>query len=415
MHSIVISHPTGNANTRATLEGFHASGILKSFHTAIASYPDNVWGRISMLPGLSEFGKRSFAPDLAPKTYTYPSKELGRMLATKLGWKRFIAHEKGIFSVDQIYQHLDRNVAAYIEKNDSIDAIYAYEDGAEMSFAAAKQQGLKCFYDLPIGYWRSMHRLLAEERTKNPEWAITLGGFSDSPEKLKRKDVELKLADVIYVASSFTKKTLEDYRGQLASVEVIPYGFPEVNTTRIYTPLQGRKLKILYVGGLSQRKGISYVFDAVKGLENQVELTVVGRGNINECPALKEALAKHTYIPALPHQKILELMAQQDVFVFPSLFEGFGMVITEAMSQGTPAITTNRTCGPDVITHGKDGWIVDTGSAKVIQDLLISILEKPQLLEKVGKAALEKAKSRPWSMYAQELTQSVLKNMETRK
>lgn len=47
----------------------------------------------------------------------------------------------------------------------------------------------------------------------------------------------------------------------------------------------------------------------------------------------------------MPHDQILNLMRTQDVFVFPSLFEGYGLVVAEAMSQGTPVITTSRTCG----------------------------------------------------------------------
>src|SRR5690606_26210918 len=359
---ILLTHPTGNANVRGALAGLYKNNLLESFHTTVASYPNNLWGRLGRIQQLSEFRKRAFPMHLAPLTKTYPHNELMRMLAMKMGWTKLLTHEVGRFSVDSIYRDLDQRVASYIHRIENLSAVYGYEDGSYFCFQEAKKRGVKCIYDLPIGYWKSMRFLLQEEHRKNPEWAITLGGFSDSSEKLKRKDKELELADVILVASSFTKKTLESYPEQLAPIHVVPYGFPAVNEERVYIPLSGRKLKVLFVGGLSQRKGISYVFDAVKDLESQVGLTVVGRGNIEGCPALKQALAKHTYIPALPHDKILELMAEHDVFVFPSLFEGFGMVITEAMSQGTPVITTNRTCGPDIIKQGKNGWIVDTSS-----------------------------------------------------
>lgn len=119
-------------------------------------------------------------------------------------------------------------------------------------------------YDLPIGYWRAMRYLLNEDREKNPEWAMTLGGFNDSEKKLQRKDKELQLADKIYVASSFTKKTLEMYPGKLADIEVIPYGFPPVNIDRKYDNIRNRKIKVLYVGGLTQRKGISYFLKLLK-------------------------------------------------------------------------------------------------------------------------------------------------------
>ena len=151
------------------------------------------------------------------------------------------------------------------------------------------------------------------------------------------------------------------------------------------------------------------MFDAVKGLEDKIELTVVGRGNIDACKALKEALACVKYIPTLAHEEVLKLMAESDVFIFPSLFEGFGLVITEAMSQGTPVITTDRTCGPDIMTDGKDGWIVEAGTSAPIKELLLSFIDNPAKLETTGRHALETAAKRPWKKYEDELAESVEK------
>ena len=207
----------------------------------------------------------------------------------------------------------------------------------------------------------------------------------------------------------FQKLTLLDYPGKLAEIEVIPYGFPPINKNRKYIPFAGRKIKVLFVGGLSQRKGISYFFDAIKGLENDLEVTVVGSGNINNCKVLKKALSNVNYIPSLPHEQILALMAAHDLFIFPSLFEGFGLVITEAMSQGTPVITTERTCGPEIIKHGENGWIVEAGTSEPISILLQQFIDCPEILEIAGRKAMKVANSRPWDCYGKELAESVKK------
>lgn len=102
-------------------------------------------------------------------------------------------------------------------------------------------------------------------------------------------------------------------------------------------------------------------------------------------------------------------MAMNDLLIFPSLFEGFGLVITEAMSQGTPVITTDRTCGPDVITHGIDGWIVEAGTSTPIKELIHKFISDPTLLREAGKHAMETAAQRPWEVYEQELAESVNK------
>ena len=102
-------------------------------------------------------------------------------------------------------------------------------------------------------------------------------------------------------------------------------------------------------------------------------------------------------------------MASQDLFIFPSLFEGFGLVITEAMSQGTPVITTDRTCGPDIIHNEIDGWVVKAGETKPIRDLLVTFISNPTILIKAGQEAMHTAAQRPWSKYEKELSESVNK------
>lgn len=408
MKQIIISHPTGNANTRSAVYGINCYGMLYRYVTSAAVFSSGLWHNLSKLPGLGIFQRKRYDDSIQDKTVCYPIKELGRQICGKLKLSGLTKHETGAFSIDKECEYIDKQTTGILAKDSrDINAVYCYEDVALHTFRKAKALNKICIYDLPIGHWRAMRRLLDEERTKLPKWAMTLGGFNDSDEKLARKDEELQLADKIYVASSFTKWSLKDFPSPLAGIEVIPYGFPPVNSQRKYLPLKGRRIRALYVGGLSQRKGIAYVFDAVRGLEDNVELTVVGQGNIDGCQALREALSKVNHIPSLPHDKILELMATQDVFIFPSLFEGFGLVITEAMSQGTPVITTDRTCGPDIITHGKDGWIVEAGTSRLIKDLLKEFIENPYMLESAGRAAMQTAAQRPWRKYEEELAESI--------
>lgn len=213
------------------------------------------------------------------------------------------------------------------------------------------------------------------------------------------------------VASSFTKQSIvEDFPYHLnAEICVIPYGFPAIYSKRCYEPTDNRRLKFLFVGRLSQSKGLSYLFEAMESFKDAIDLTIVGSGNIDSCSILKEKLAQHKYIPYLSHDDVLREMRKNDVFIFPSLFEGFGMVITEAMSQGTPVLTTNRTCGRDFIRDEENGWLVQPASVDDLKNKLKLIIEKKDRLEFIGRAAMKTASERPWSKYEQELI-SVLKS-----
>lgn len=405
-------HPTGNANVRSALRGLYDAGILVAFHTAIATYPDSALDKLSKIGPFAELNRRRFDPALKNLTHQHPWYEIGRMVATKAKLKELVKHEYGRFSVDAVYQQLDQAIAEIISTNKvkNLDAVYAYEDGAATTFKVAKKAGISTLYDLPIGYWRVAQQLMEREKEIWPEWAPTLTGTKNSLEKLARKDEELRLADQVFVASRFTASTLKQFPEKLAApVKVIPYGFPLVIASRDYDiNLNKRPLKLLFVGGLSQRKGIANLFEAVKPLKGQVELTIVGRKGVNDCAALDAALKLHHWIPTLSHPEILSIMRESDVLIFPSLFEGFGLVITEAMSQGTPVITTDRTAGPDLINHNENGWLVEAGSTKDLRSAIENLIQNPELIAKAGEAAMKSAKLRPWEVYGIELANAIL-------
>ena len=414
---ILVSHPTGNANVRATIDAFSSHDMLAEFNTTIATNPNAAW--IKLLPASlrAELLRRKYDIDMK-LIRKNPLREMGRLGFPKIGLKKLTRHEYGDFSVDAVYNSIDQSVAKRIVKLDGKSkpsAVYVYEDGALATFKQAEKLNIIRIYDLPKGYWRAERDLLGKEREKRPDWASTLAGFKDSDEKLSRKDREIEQAQYIICASTFTKSTLNYYPGNLPPITVVPYGFPPVYEKREYNFDKGRKLKLLFVGSLSQLKGLANVLDAAEALKDQVELTIIGRKSTEACEPLNEGLKKHRYINSLPHHEVLREMRNHDVFLFPSLFEGFGLVVTEAMSQGTPVITTRRTCGADIITHNENGWLIEASSSDSLIHQLKLILANPEQLEKVGRAAIEKARTRPWSQYGRDLVNAVNEIFENRK
>ena len=412
-HRLLLSHPTGNANVRAALTGLLDAGILGEFDTTIAAYPGNLWGLLGGTPFGREFQRRNYDERLKSLTVQRPLRELGRMIATRLKLQQFIRHEDGAFCIDAIYRAQDRLAANRLRQNPrSFTGVYTYEDGALETLSAAAELGVPGIYELPIGHWRSARNFLKGEFDRMPDWASTLTGFKDSAKKLDHKDAELAKATKIVVASTFTAQTLKDYAGKLAPTIVVPYGFPDVSLEED-SPQRGpvtkeRPLRLLFVGGLSQRKGIADLFAAVNVLKSSVSLTVIGNKVTADCPALDRELAKHRWIPSLPHERVLEEMRSHHVLVFPSLFEGFGLVITEAMSQGLPVITTERTAGPDLIKHGENGWLIKAGSTEDLVQQLEKLVEKPEAVRVAGIHARRTAAARPWAVYGRELARAVI-------
>ncbi|MGI8432131.1 MAG: glycosyltransferase family 4 protein, partial [Chthoniobacterales bacterium] len=347
---IILSHPTANQNVRQTALALAQAKLLAEFWTCVNWREGGLLDRSLGLAGRvrSELRRRSFPVELAPFLRTHAWREWGRQFAGQLGWSSLTQSEQAPFSVDAVYLALDQRVARRLATATNVDAVYAYDAGALATFRAAKARGLKCIYEHPIVYWRKVRELQSEEAELKPEWAPTLGALADSAAKLERKDEELALADLVVTASTFSKESLAAAGTLRAPVRVVPYGTNSSGKARAPNEALKRP-RVLFVGALTQAKGLAYLFDAIARLADTVDFTLIGR-RVSESVPSPALLNKYRWIPSLPHSELLAEMARHDVLVLPALHEGFGLVVSEAMSQGLVVITTPHTAGPDLIT-----------------------------------------------------------------
>ncbi|MBC8009653.1 MAG: glycosyltransferase family 4 protein [Burkholderiales bacterium] len=406
---LIFAHPTGNANVRHAALALFRAGLLGEFWTCLNLHAPALMERVLPAGVAGSLRRRAYPSELASSIHTRPFHEVMRHLAPRLGFPRLARHETGLFSVDAVYRALDRAVAQRL-RSGAFRAVYAYEDGARLAFTEARRRGVRTLYDLPIGHWRAARTLLIDEAEREPEWAATLIGNRDSPAKTDRKDAELALADVVFVASTYTRRTLTEAADFKGTVLVVPYGSP------VHLPVAPepsspapavKKLRALFVGSLGQRKGLSYLFAACRQLRSAVTLTVIGRKPDEPCPALDRELAEVRWIPTATHQGILAEMAAHDVFVFPSLFEGFGLVLLEALAMGLPVITTAHTAGPDLIHEGVEGFIVPIrDGAAIAAHLELLHRDRPRLAE-MSRRARQRAKEYSWNNYEQTLAACV--------
>ena len=410
---VILSHPTGNRNMAAVAAGLEQEDLLAACFTSVNWRADAALARLLPAGLRATLERRSRLGIPEAKIHTRPTRELVRNLLLRMGKTRLTRGEGQPFSVDAVYRDLDRHVARRLRRFPQAQAVYAYEDGAREQFRAARELGLRCIYDLPIGYWRASRAIAAEEVERRPEWAATMQALTDSAEKCARKDEELELADRVMVPSSFVQRTLELYPGGRKRVVVVPFGAPtSVAAPREVTDASA-PLRVLFVGGLSQRKGIAELFEAVEMAGSAVTLTVVGRKSTGECPALNAACTRHSWIPTLPHAQVLEQMRRHDVFVFPSLFEGLALVQGEAISQGLPVITTPNSGGEDILRDGVDSFVVPVRSPAAIAEKLLLLAADRARLKQMSDAALERARELTWAAYQQRVVAAVRETIAT--
>ena len=246
-------------------------------------------------------------------------------------------------------------------------AVYAYEDGACLTFRRAQRVEFHRVWDLPLPHHRFIRDMFSAEMNRWPDAVV--GAPPHEPDwKIDRKDEELRLATAVSVASAFTRSTLPDETAD-RPVIVVPYGFPvDRFDSKLRSPSQ--KFTVLSVGSQDLRKGTPYLLEAWRlAALRDARLVLVGRMSLS-----KRFLAKYQglyeHIPYVPRAGLMRYYHDADVLAFPTLGDGFGLVIAEAMSCGTPVITTRCGGGPECIVDGENGWIVPERSIDALVETL---------------------------------------------
>lgn len=211
-------------------------------------------------------------------------------------------------------------------------------------------------------------------------------------------------ADHVIAISTITRDQLANtYRFDADRLSLIPHG---VNTDRFYPRSEShpavstKKTSILFVGRLASRKGVSRAIESIATLrDDAVELLIAGTGRHED--RLKQ-LAQDCgvdenvkFLGFVPDDKLPVLYSAADVFVFPSRYEGFGLVVLEAMACGTPVVGTPVGGVPDIVEDGKTGFVVDH-DVEDIGAKLRHCHENPVLLEEMSVTAAAKARTMDW-------------------
>lgn len=151
-------------------------------------------------------------------------------------------------------------------------------------------------------------------------------------------------------------------------------------------------IKVGMVGQISRMKGHIFCLQALAKLKEEglnMEVFIVGDGA--ERVSL-EKLCRDVGITAHFPGNVLNVSKyynQFDIFVHPSLSEGFGMVIVEAMSAGLPVIATNVGGIPEIITHGENGILVEPASAESIKRAIFLLISDKEMRIRLSKNALK--------------------------
>jgi glycosyltransferase involved in cell wall biosynthesis len=181
---------------------------------------------------------------------------------------------------------------------------------------------------------------------------------------------------------------------------------------RFFIPREYRDsnaLRLLYAGTWLDQRGIFYIRDALRNLAARIPgltMTFAGCGVPSEeiQRFFGNELANQVVVrPVVGSERVQELYAEHDVFLFPSLMEGLPSVLLEAMATGMPVITT-ETCGmPDVVENGYNGILIPPANAASIEEAVLRLAKSRELRQELGQAARETMKRYTWERAARQL------------
>ena len=179
-----------------------------------------------------------------------------------------------------------------------------------------------------------------------------------------------------------------------------PFGTPcSSNHFDLVDKSNNERLKILFVGSMTQRKGLSDLFDAIK-LVNSSKVELVVLGSLAAPISFYRDQIEFTYEPTRSNDKVLELMRTCDVFCLPSIVEGRALVIQEAMSQGLPIIITANTGAEDLVVTEETGFLVPIRSPEAIAEKINWFLANRTKIFQMGQNAKKLADTYSWDKYA---------------
>jgi len=287
----------------------------------------------------------------------------------------------------------------------AVTAVHSFEDCSLWQFEAAKHLGRACIYDMPIGYYPAWESLQIELARKYVDWLPAGGLASSRYVRPNQKHQEMELADLVLAPTSFVERTIHEFLPG-KRVERAAYGVDLDFWSPSEERAQNRPLTFLYAGQISLRKGMPLLLAAwEKAALGDARLELVGIWQLAE--ARRGSLPKGvSVVPPCSREELRERYRGADVFVFPSYFEGFGLVLLEAMACGLPAIASDATAGPDVLSEAM-GRVIPRGELEPLVEALRWFAGHRERLPAMSVAARREAERRTWEDYRRSVTHAV--------
>ncbi len=289
------------------------------------------------------------------------------------------------------------------------DVIHCWSGVAEESLRACAEHSL-CTLARSSAHISTQHRLLEEEEVRTGKTLEKPSGWI-----IEREEREYELAHVVIVPSRFARETFLQRGVSPDTVKVV--SLPQHATGFVATPTAiaarakrlraGAPLRVLYVGMLSYRKGMHDMLEVLRELHGAMEFRMVGP-LLPECAEFAADASKFGRVePAVRETNLPDVYSWGDVFLLPTIEDGFAVVLGQAQAAGLPFITTTNSGGPDILAQGGHGFVVPVRSPQAIVERLLWCDDNREQVAQMVEQLHAEPPRRSWDDVAIDFMQAV--------
>lgn len=405
--SVMTACPDARPPAYQAVVGLAQNDLLQSFHTAYyhrsPRHSASPLARIAprTIERINRLKMRRHDPEIpSDRVRTHAAYDLALAAENRLAGR----HPEARRELARLRtRRFDRIIAKNLERSRP-DALLTFSDVAsEFALPKCRELGIGSIVSVVCGEPSEERAIMAvEAETAADFFPIYLGGspidFIELDRLHERRVRDVELADRVLVPSRHLADRLIARGAASEKIAVVPYAAdtrrfrPKAN--KIYLP---NKCTFLFTGGICQRKGIKYLLEAWKRIRRPgLRLVMLGALPIDTTP-LEPYRDLVEWPGRVSHAEVADVMADADVFVFPSLFEGSAVVTYEASACGLPSIVTPN--AGSIVRDEIEGFVVPPRDVDSLAAAIDRIARDSNLREHMAKRARTRAEEFDWPRY----------------
>lgn len=289
-------------------------------------------------------------------------------------------------------------------RNKSFNVFIGTEFGSLQAIRSARKEGKKSIVIFTSPHYQTRHRWLDEEYSKYPNAVSVYSRKIRAKEyyRNRRTDEEAFEADFIHTNSQFSSQSLIEIGIPKEKIGTVLLGGPIPVAKEIVDVLQldlRKPLRVMYAGPLSIRKGAHILIKVWKELNlKNAELHFYGSNQLDKgfFESIPNSIIFHGSVGT---KELYQAYLSSDVLFFPTLCDGFGLVVTEALSNACPVITTTNAGAADYIIPNQNGFVIPPADEHVISEKLLWCVENREKLFLMKTTAWELSHNNTWGKF----------------